>query len=139
MIVTASNDFVNASINSYNNHQVKQSIFYFNDAPSGLKLLGRVDIESYSYSDYVEIFTSPQLTKMGFGYNPIGSNSTTPTIVAKSIDYLNNQVVDLTFNDLAHYLQTIQGTNRTQFDFSDYFLVVRNTSGLSQNPSLTAF
>jgi len=74
---------------------------------------------------------------MGYGYTPFNSNASTANV--RSIDYFNNRVLDLTFQDLPHYLNTMKGMNSYSFDFSDYFLAVRNTSGLTYNDSLVAY
>lgn len=101
IIVSASNNIDDASVRKGTFH-VNQSIFCFADTSSGLKLIGRVDFEGYNSLDYVAIFISPRLTKIGYEYTPLGNSSL--TIVAKSIDYLSNQVLDLIWKDLPHFL-----------------------------------
>ncbi|CAM6002592.1 unnamed protein product [Sphagnum balticum] len=45
----------------------------------------------------------------------------------RGIDYTANKVTTLTFTDPAGYLAIVVGSN-SQFDFSDYFLAIRNSS-----------
>jgi hypothetical protein len=64
------------------------------------------------------------MTKVAYTYNYISSSQY--SLAIKSIDYTTNQIVDITFTDLSHYLQTAS-TNATG-RFSDYFIAVRNFS-----------
>jgi hypothetical protein len=88
---------------------VNQKIYYLEDEPTGLILINKISYNGYSSQQNIQIFASPQLTKMGFKYIPEGT--TAVNIVTKSIDYLNNQVIDLIFDDPTHFLQTFQLTS----------------------------
>lgn len=70
---------------------------------------------------------SPMLTKLGAVFN--APNSTSPTIIIKSIDSNTNTVTDLTFQEPRRFLATIDSTpiDGPKF-FGDYFFVVRNDS-----------
>lgn len=76
-------------------------------------VIGKEDIVGLSNSAIIPIFRSPELTKIGFGYTPMNSAGITSRV--KSIDYLNNIVTELTFQNLPHYIQTMQYMNSYDF------------------------
>lgn len=113
-MVNVENRLIICGANSTNisefQYRVIQTIYFFDDESTGLVLLGTVQLDGYNYGKIIQISTSPQLTKMGFGYTPVNQqNNASLNIVAKSIDYTNNIIVDLIFNDLKSYLETLQG------------------------------
>lgn len=130
IIITASNStqIGNHSFNVY------MTIYYFLDDPNqGLKIIGTRSVNGTNNNKIITIYCSPQLTKMGFGYIPLNQNTT--IIVSKSIDYNHLQITDITPNDQTHFLTTF--TNLQGFDFSDYYLIVRNSTNPQQsNPQL---
>jgi hypothetical protein len=66
------------------------------------------------------------MTKIGFSYSVTLDSR---RIVVKSVDYTRNTVTDLIFQDTVRALTTIKGIPGVgYFDFSDYFLVFRNSS-----------
>jgi hypothetical protein len=102
--------------------------YIFNDQSSGLALITKFLIQSYSQTD---ISSSPLLTRMGCGYQDGAGRS---NIIAKYIDYSANKAVDLTFQDPVHFFTTVQGMRADyELDFNDYFLIARN--GSSYNSS----
>lgn len=134
MIITGANRTSNGT-NGANGFL--QKIFFFDTPASGLTLISTITLNGSAYEQSsIPIYVSPQLTKMGYSYIPAGANATMQ-IFAKSVDYMNKQVIDITYDDPVHAFRTFS-TSNAQFDFSDYFLVVRNTSGLGQNPNATA-
>ena len=131
MIITAANVTSNVTINGSNGFL--QEIFFFSSPNNHLVLIDSIVLNGSAYGqNNIPIFTSALLTKMGYSYTPAGANATMQ-IFAKSIDYMNMKVIDITFDDPVHALLTIS-TSNGNLDFSDYFLAVRNTSGLIQNP-----
>lgn len=126
-ILVTSTNATNVS-NTNNTVLVNQTIYIFKDeALPTLRLLSSIDITSYQNGQrFVPVYSSPLLTKIGFSVTPVVN---TARIIAKGVDYVANTVIDITFQDPAHYLTTLKGMNGdNSFDFSDYFLVVRNTT-----------
>jgi hypothetical protein len=139
MIITGANGTTSNSSDPYALNNFLQKVYIFYTSASGaLTLLNSITLSGSAYGqDNIPVYCSPQLTKMGFSYIPAGSNST-QQIFAKSIDYLNKNVIDITYSDPVHAFETFSTSNSYEFDFSDYFLAVRNASGLSRNASATA-
>lgn len=135
IIITAANSTLfNNSFNNYTQYSINETIYFFLDDPlNNLTLLGTKTVSGTNYNVRFDIYYSPQLTKMGFGYTPLNLNTT--LIVAKSIDYANKQVNDLVPQDFTHFLTTMSGTTPNEFDFSDYYMVARNTSNKDHNPT----
>lgn len=93
-------------------------------------------ITQFSYNVFVPTTTvppvypylaSPMLSKIGAVFT--APNSSSPTILIKSIDSSTNAVVDVTFQEPRRFLTTI---NSVAVDapksFGDMFIVVRNDS-----------
>ncbi len=53
------------------------------------------------------MFSSPQLTKFGFGYRTTAGGSIT-NLGAWHVDYTQNILVTLTFQDTARYFSTVK-------------------------------
>jgi hypothetical protein len=105
-----------------------QKIYFLNDKPDGLQTIKIITLNGTAQAqNYIPIFTSPQLTKMGYSYVPAGSSAQIQ-IFPKSVDYTNGQVIDMLFDNPTHYYRTAMGIRSNSFDFSDYFLIVRNAS-----------
>ena len=135
MIITGANITSNVTSNGFSDFL--QEIFFFGSPNNTLILIDSIVLNGSAIGqNNIPIFTSPLLTKMGYSYIPIGPNATMQ-IFAKSIDYINMKVIDIIYDDPIHALQTFS-TSNVDFDFNDYFLVVRNTSGLMQNPTANA-
>lgn len=101
-------------------------------------LIDTITLNGSAYGqESIPVTCSPQLTKMGYSYIPAGSNGTMQ-IFAKSIDYLNKQVIDITYSDPVQAFNTFSTTQSFEVDLSDYFLAVRNASHLQTNASATA-
>lgn len=99
-------------------------------------VLDRFDIKaSNSLSPSITLITSTKLTKILYTY--INANGLI-NVYVKSVYYISNMLVDLTFNDLPHFIDTISSIpklNQTNFDLGEYYIVVRNdTSNISSNP-----
>ena len=114
------------------NYKIKQIFYVFEDKYRGEGLAPNFTvIKSFEYNGFgfdksFNMESSPQLSKFGFGYTPLNAASSSETvIVAKSVDYLNNKVVDLEFVDVDAYMQIASHSNGL-FDFNDNFLVIRS-------------
>ena len=82
------------------------------------------------------VLSSPQLSKIGFGYFDPSTNTT--DVIAKHIDFNNNQWYDLKFSQPQRFLTTIQHIDiQTEIDFNDFYLVARNASYAVNKTSMT--
>ena len=59
----------------------------------------------------ISVYSSPQLSKFGFGYSPDGSNM---IIQAKHVDFSTAQWFDLQFDNPAAYLSSVQNIKPIQ-------------------------
>jgi hypothetical protein len=127
-LLVSCHNISNTSNASGESYRISQSVYFLKDENgSSLRQLGSMDFVSLqNWNNPVEYFPSPQMTKVGFSYSVTLDSR---RIVVKSIDYTRNTVTDLIFQDTIHALTTIRGIPGVgYFDFSDYFLVFRNSS-----------
>lgn len=108
---------------------INTTVIVLNHKSSGIVKVGEFKIDGAVDYRLPNIMGSPQLTKFGFGYTrTLGSL----TIVAKHVDYTQNILVDLNWEDPNDYIQRVTNINSAmELDFNDYFLVVRNGSNFN--------
>jgi hypothetical protein len=58
----------------------------------------------------MDVNTSPLLTKIGYGYMKMGQGL---KIEAKHIDYTQNIIVDMVYQDPAGFMQSVDGISIT--------------------------
>ena len=80
----------------------------------------------------LEYFISPKVTKVGVGFQQQASF----IVMAKHIDYYQNKLVNLTFNNLTDTIQTAIGIDyQREFSLSDEFVVIKNVSKYANGAS----
>lgn len=134
VVVSASNVIANSTVGNATTYRVNQTIYLLVDAPSGLKLIERIDVEGFSSLSYIMVFTSMRLTKFAYEYTPVGNSSS--VMVVKSVDYFRSKVITLTWKDFARFSQTRQAATYAEIAITDTFLVVRNGTAFAKNFSL---
>lgn len=130
IIVVAYNSTADNSLGM--NYKIRQAFFIFDDKHSGFTrnftVIKTLEYNGFGFEPSYNVQFSPQLSKFGFGYTPLdAATSSDVVITAKSVDYLNNKVVDLDFVNLNAYMQIASQSNGL-FDFNDNFLVLRSAS-----------
>ncbi len=70
-------------------------VYVFNYKDQRLVKIGEIPITGHVDYHLPSVFSSPLLTKFGFGYSTSPGSPT--TIVAKHIDYTQNLMIDLTW------------------------------------------
>lgn len=134
ILITSTNSTPFQNQYNWTQYFVNQTLYFFLDDPTnGLTLMASSTVRGIGWSSRLEVYSSPQLTKLGFGYIPLNSNDT--VVVSKTVDYANLQVNDLTPKDFTRFMTTMTGSQPRHFDFSDYYMVARNDSNLQNNPS----
>lgn len=81
---------------------VSATIYYLKDVNNVITLIESKDLQSYGIYDRITLNPSPQLTKVAYFYNYMSSYSY--NVAIKSIDYVNNKIIDVSFPDITHYL-----------------------------------
>lgn len=75
MIITGANKTADAV--NFGPAGFLQKIYFFDTPSTGLTLIKNITLNGSAYGQTnVPIYTSPQLTKMGYSYIPAGSNAT---------------------------------------------------------------
>ena len=81
---------------------------------------------------------SPRLTKIGGDYKPLGSNDS--PLFAFHVDYRKDRLRTLKYKDPRQFLTASTGINlQTEFDLSERFIVVHNSSKDSNASSLVPY
>ena len=114
-------------------YTVSQTVYIISN-DNGASILKQIPITAYFNSlDNVQVFVSPELTKVHFEYRPSPSN-TTISIMLYDIDFTSSTVYQLSMSNAAGYLSTTQNINSytmTNYYLGDYFMVIRN--GVSES------
>lgn len=131
MIASFNKTIINNTNPSYPLYSINITVVVLNHQASGLRKVGEFKIDGAVDYRLPNIMASPQLTKFGFGYTrTLGSL----TIVAKHVDFTQNILIDLSWEDPDDYIRRVTNINSAfELDFNDFFLVVRNGSNFDVN------
>lgn len=82
-------------------YDIIATIFYLKDRNGIIDLIGNQDLRITSEINGIMLKASPQLSKIMYFYRD--TNNPTYHMIIKSIDYINNKVIDIDFPDSAHF------------------------------------
>jgi hypothetical protein len=122
-------------------NQISQTFYIFSDILTNFTLIGQFSIigilplpDTLSNYTFIPYGASPQLSKIGIVYKSVNSSILT---IVKSIDYVNNTIIDLNFQDINRLIGTVSGIPpySNQYYLGDYYYIQRNiTAYNSSNP-----
>jgi len=137
IVIIGSNSSINVNSSTY---EVIQKIYILKDNEGVINNLATYNfVSSANLNSTVPVFVSPLMSKLQFEYTASTNNS--KVIVFKNIDWSNNLISDMAFQNIVKYIETtrnIQTFTRANHHLGDYYLVVRNESGLTAEPTALA-
>ena len=112
-------------------YTVSQNIYIILDSGSA-QVLQEISMTAYnSYTNRVQVLTSPELTKVLFEYNNDAANFSSTVMSVYSVDWFVPSASTLTLVNPSSYSTAVAGVNtftRSNFHLGDYYLTVRSST-----------